>query len=317
MKLIQWYPGHIAKAQRQLKERLGMVDAVVEMVDARMPVSSHFDFVDELLQHKQRVIVLNKIDLAPEESIRRAIAHWQSKGHLCIPMNIPERKGILELQKALKGHHATLAQKLKARGRLTRKLRVMVMGLPNVGKSTLINALIRKRSMKVGDKPGVTKSMQWVALADNLELLDTPGVIPPKLEDQKIALKLALIGSISTHAATPLQLAEAGVELFRNDYPGLLAELFGSDQMTLDGIGRLRNFKQQGDTIDLERTALWLLTELRAGRLKIMSFEAAWAVSEVADTEQVPAEDPEESSDLSVDDIAIDDATEEPNEETL
>ncbi|PIQ25529.1 ribosome biogenesis GTPase YlqF [bacterium (Candidatus Blackallbacteria) CG17_big_fil_post_rev_8_21_14_2_50_48_46] len=272
-RLIQWYPGHIAKAQRQLKEKLGMVDCVVELVDARLPISSHFPFVDELLGSKNRIIAINKSDLAPAESLAKALEYWQEKGFPAVALNIPERQGVQELRKELQRFHEALSARMKQRGRLPRKLRTLIMGLPNVGKSTLINALINKRSMKVGDKPGVTKSLQWVSIAKDLELLDSPGVIPPKLEDQHVALKLALIGSVSQHSAPPIQLAELGLKLLHEEFPGYLQKAFGQDPIYLPDVGRMRNFLQKGGEIDLDRTAISFLSDLRSGKLPLLCLE--------------------------------------------
>lgn len=271
--LIQWYPGHIAKAQRQLRQKLSLVDCVVELVDARLPVSSHFPFVDELLGSKNRIMAINKADLAPAESVLRAVNYWQERGFPAVALNIPQRQGIQELRRELTRYHEALTVRMKQRGRLPRKLRTLVMGLPNVGKSTLINALIHKRSMKVGDKPGVTRSLQWVSIAKDLELLDSPGLIPPKFEDQQVALKLALIGSVSEHSAPPVQLAELGLKLLLEEFPGYLERTFGQEPIYLPEIGQLRNYLQQGGEIDLDRTAIAFLNDLRSGKLPVLCLE--------------------------------------------
>jgi ribosome biogenesis GTPase A len=273
-RLIQWYPGHIAKAQRQLREKLSLVDCVIELVDARLPISSHFAFVDELLGNKTRIMAINKCDLAPQENVQQALEYWRSRGFPAVALNIPKREGLHGLRKELQLIHAALIEKMRKRGRLPRKLRTLVMGLPNVGKSTLINALIQKRSMKVGDKPGVTRSLQWVSLDKDLELLDSPGVIPAKLEDQHIALKLALIGSVSEHSAPPVQLAELGLKLLQEEFPGYLQRTFGQEPLYLPDLGRLRQNLQKGGEIDLDRTAIAFLSELRSGKLPVLCLES-------------------------------------------
>lgn len=260
--VIQWYPGHIAKAQRQLKEKVNLVDCVVELVDARLPLSSHFAFVDEIAGHKSRIVVLNKADLVPADALDGAIAAWRARGFAALPLNVPQRKGLSELKAALKNQHGQLAAKMKKRGRLPRKLRTMVMGLPNVGKSSLINALVNKRSLKVGNKPGVTRSLQWISISKELELLDTPGVIPPRIDDQRLALKLALIGSISEYAADPQLIAEAGLALLREEFPGVLAEMYGQEQLRLEDLCRMRGFLQQGG-LDTRRAADAFLQDIR------------------------------------------------------
>lgn len=272
--LIQWYPGHIAKAQRQLREKISMVDCVIELVDARLPISSHFNFIDEIASHKQRVVVINKIDLAPPHITRQALAYWQAKGFPTVALEVPQKRGLPELKDALDVYYQQLSAKMKQRGRLPRKLRTMVMGLPNVGKSSLINALVQKRSLKVGDKPGVTKSLQWIAINKHLELLDTPGVIPPKFDDQTLALKLALIGSISEYAADPELVAEAGLDLFRQQFPGTLERLFGSEQCSLESLCQSRGYLLQGGEYDVRRAAESFLQDIRHARHGTLTLES-------------------------------------------
>lgn len=272
---INWFPGHIAKAQRQLKEKISMVDCVVEMVDARLPFSSHFPFVEELASHKDRIVVLNKIDLAPPEAVEAAMSYWKGQGYPTVALDVPQRKGLNDLKQALNVFYDRLAEKMKKRGRLPRKLRVMVMGLPNVGKSSLINALIGKRSLKVGNKPGVTRGLQWTAIAKNLELLDTPGVIPPNLENQDLALKLALIGSISEHAADITELAEASLSLLMRDFPGVVESMYGMEPMTLSDFAQQRGFLVHGGESNIRRAAEAFLLEIRSGNKVRFSLESA------------------------------------------
>ncbi len=284
-KLIQWYPGHIAKALRELRERVAMVDCVIELVDARMPISSHFAFVDEVAGHKQRIIVINKIDLAPHDNVKRAIAYWAERGFTAVALDVPQRKGLPELKSALDKLHVELSQKMKKRGRLPRKLRTMVMGLPNVGKSSLINALVQKRSLKVGDKPGVTRAPQWIGLGKNLELLDTPGVIPPKFEDQSLALKLALIGSISEYAADPALIAEAGLDLIREQFPGTLLKLYDNEEIRLEELCVQRGYLQHGGSGDMRRAAESVLQDLRHARQGRISLESVFLEQAAGPTE--------------------------------
>lgn len=271
--LIQWYPGHIAKAQRKLKEKINLVDCVIEMVDARLPISSHFPFVDEISGHKQRVIVINKMDLAPPETTEMAIAYWKAKGYQALALNVNKRQGLSELKNTLDGHYEVLATRMKKRGRLPRKLRTMVMGLPNVGKSSLINALINKRSLKVANKPGVTRALQWNNISKNLELLDTPGVIPPRFESQVLALKLALMGSISEYAADPADVAEAGLEFLMQEFPGVLKQMYGQEPLRLADICRVRGFLNHGGEPDLQRAAESFLGDVRSANKMPISLE--------------------------------------------
>jgi len=283
---IQWFPGHIAKAQRQLREKIGLVDCVIELVDARLPVSSHFPFVDEIAQSKPRLVVVTKVDLAPPEALKRAIAYWESKGYPCLGINVPRKEGLKELKQALDKFHEDLSVKMKKRGRLPRKLRTMVMGLPNVGKSSLINALINKRSAKVGNKPGVTRALQWVRISHNLELLDTPGVIPPSISDQILAIKLALIGSISEYAADPEDIAEASIEVLQTLFPGHIKQMYGLEPMTLDDLAEQRGFLLPGHAYDRRRAAESFLHDFRAAKHHKMSLEV-WAETEETDVDEV------------------------------
>lgn len=270
---IQWYPGHIAKAQRELREKLKLVDCVVEMVDARLPISSHFKMVEEMIQSKDRIIVINKADLVPKEELMVAEKYWKDKGYPCIRMNTIKRKGLGQLQKYCEMYHEALSEKMKARGRLPRKLRTLVMGLPNVGKSSLINALIDKRSMKVGNKPGVTRSMRWISIAENLELLDSPGVIPPKFNDQNLALKLALIGSVSEHSASPLEVAEASLDMLREEFPEMLIKVYGSKDVRLENIAESMGHYSKNGEPNIKRSAKMFLKDFRAGKIAKMILE--------------------------------------------
>ncbi len=289
---IQWFPGHIAKAQRQLREKIGLVDCVIELVDARLPVSSHFPFVDEIAQSKPRMIVVTKVDLAPPEALTRAVAYWEAKGYPCMGINVPRKEGLKELKQALDVFYNDLAIKMKKRGRLPRKLRTMVMGLPNVGKSSLINALINKRSTKVGNKPGVTRALQWVRISHNLELLDTPGVIPPSISDQILAIKLALIGSISEYAADPEDIAEASIEVIQTLFPGHMKQMYALEPMTLDDLAERRGFLLPGPSYDRRRAAESFLHDFRAAKHHKMSLEV-WAEEEEKGLDDVSANPPE------------------------
>lgn len=300
--LIQWFPGHIAKAQRELREKIGLVDCVIELVDARLPVSSHFAFIDEIAGHKQRVMVINKIDLAPAEQTRAAIAWWKARGISAVALEVPQRRGLPELKAMLDGLHAQLSAKMKKRGRLPRKLRTMVMGLPNVGKSSLINALVQKRRLKVADKPGVTRSLQWINIGKHLELLDTPGVIPPKFEDQTLALKLALIGSISEYAADPALVAEAGIELLQHQFPGSLQALYGSESLTLENLAAQRGYLIQGGGPDNRRAAESFLQDLRHARQGKISLESV-DLSLTPETGKTEAQTADKQSDKAPDDV--------------
>ena len=168
MRLINWYPGHIAKAQRELKTNLKLVDLVIEMVDARLPITSHFPFLDEILQNKQKILVMNKADLADPIKMDAAVDYWKTKDVEAIQMSTLDHKDVIKLKTVLKKYHTALSAKLAKKGVLPRSIRVMVIGIPNIGKSTLINRIVEKKKTRTGDKPGVTKTTQWIRIGDNI-----------------------------------------------------------------------------------------------------------------------------------------------------
>lgn len=262
MALINWYPGHIAKAQNTLKEQLKLIDFVLELVDARLPAGGRFDQTNQLLGAKPRVLVFTKSDLALADRTQAWVQYYRHQGLNVVTLNAQTGQGMPGLQKALETEAAKIRQKMVARGRLPRASRVMVVGMPNVGKSSLINKLAKRRAANVGNKPGVTKSVSWIRLGKDLELLDTPGIIPPKLEDQELALKLALVGSVSTEAYDPILVAPEALRLLERYAPQTLA---GFEDATLESIAKQRGFLRPGGEADLERTARELLHDVRTG----------------------------------------------------
>ncbi|MBC7475457.1 MAG: ribosome biogenesis GTPase YlqF [Candidatus Sericytochromatia bacterium] len=271
MQLINWYPGHIAKAQRKLKDNIKLVDLVIEMVDARLPVSSHFGFVDELLNNKDKLIILNKTDLSIPQKVEEFTDYWKEKNVDAISISTIAPRDIIRLKITLKKYHEKLTIKLAKRGILPRSLRIMVIGIPNIGKSTLINRLVVKKKVKTGDKPGVTRSTQWVRIGDNVELLDTPGIIIPKFDDQEFAIKLVMIGSISLEAYEPLETAREIIHYInRSDIKVL--EQFGED-FSIEKFAKMRNFLLQGAELDISRSAKTFIKELRDGKLGSFSLD--------------------------------------------
>ncbi len=271
MRLIQWFPGHIAKAQRNLKENVKLVDLVIEMVDARLPVSSHFGFVDSMLNNKEKLIVLNKVDLADKEKLQNAIEYWNNKNIETIAISTLNPKDILQLKSVLKKYHNKLKEKLGKRGILPRSIRVMVIGLPNIGKSTLINRLVEKKKTKVGDKPGVTRTVQWIRIGENIELLDTPGIILSKFEDQSLALKLVMTGSISVEAYEPIETSREIINYFEENVPNFFKNL--AESFSIEKYGAIRNFIISGGEIDIDRSAKTFIKDLRDGKLGAFSLE--------------------------------------------
>jgi ribosome biogenesis GTPase A len=271
MQLINWYPGHIAKAQRQLKDNSKLVDLIIEMVDSRLPISSHFSFIEEQIKHKEKIILLNKKDLAEIQETNNAVNYWKSKGVTAIPFDTVNNKDIVILKNVLGQYHKKLSQKLSKKGIRPRSIRVMIVGLPNIGKSTLINRLVGKKSTKVQNKPGVTRNTQWVKIADNIDLLDTPGIIIPKFEDQTLALKLVIIGSIPVQSFEPVQTSIEIINLINKVKPRFLNNIV--EDFSLENFGKFRNFLKSGAQIDINRSANVFLSELRDGKLGRLSLE--------------------------------------------
>jgi ribosome biogenesis GTPase A len=256
---IHWYPGHIAKAERKLKEQLALVDAVIEVRDARLPLSSAYENIKSLLGDKPRLILLNKSDLTPAAELKK----WVKKLEKDFPVLSCSTKGDLSVvvKKA-----SELAQPrieaLMAKGLLRRPARVMVVGMPNVGKSSIINKLTCSSKTKTGAKAGVTRQQQWVRINPNLELLDTPGIIPMKQEDQNHAVKLALVNSVSENAYSN---EAAAVELLK-----ILPEIAVQEYykaVDIGGIALARNWLKTGGEADIERTAAFILRDFRDGKI--------------------------------------------------
>lgn len=283
---IQWYPGHMAKAKKMIKEHLTLVDVTLEVVDARIPRASRNPDFESIISRKPRVIVLNKKDLADEGTTRAWIAYYQSQGIGAVAINAASKQNIKELAAAAKLAAEPTLRALEAKGRRRRPVRVMVIGIPNVGKSTVINALVDKASTKTGDRPGITKGTQWVRAVEGLELLDTPGLLWPKFDDQEDGFRLAATGAISD-AVFPLQ--EVAKELLRylgQMRPQALEDRykvgapFEDAEQYLELIGRKRGHLAPGNIVRIEQTALVVLQEFRSGQLGRITLEKPPAIAE-------------------------------------
>ena len=266
---IHWYPGHIAKAERQLKEKLNLVDVVIEVRDARIPLSSSYTNIKKLLGDKPRLLLLNKADLVDKEELK-AWVNYLKKTTDC-PVIITEAKGSRDLAFVIK-HAVDLAepkiQALMAKGLLRRAARAMVVGMPNVGKSSVINKLTKSSKTKIGAKAGVTRQQQWVRINPKLDLLDTPGIIPTKQEDQIQAAKLAFVSSVSENAYSHEEVAQALLDMLAvSKYSQQVFEYYKVDELTLYTIAKSRNWILKADSLDTERTAKYILKDFRDGRL--------------------------------------------------
>ena len=264
---IHWYPGHIAKAERKLKEQLNLVDVVIEVRDARIPISGSYENIEKLLEDKPRLILLNKADLTDTKEIK----HWknlieQQSGFPTIICDAKNSKDLSTIVKKSLELAEPKIQALMAKGLLRRAARVMVVGMPNVGKSSVINKLTKSSKTKIGAKAGVTRQQQWVRINPNLDLLDTPGIIPMRQENQDVAIKLAFVNSVSENAYSNLPVAQKLLEILKTRYEKVLKEYYKVENLDVESIAKSRNWIVTGGEPDIERTAAFILKDFRDGR---------------------------------------------------
>lgn len=275
---FQWYPGHMTKAKRMMQENIKLIDLVIELVDARLPMSSRNPDIDELGKNKARLILLNKADLAEEKWNDAWMEYFKKKGYSVVKVNSRKGGGIKSIQGVIQEACREKIERDRKRGILNRPVRAMVVGIPNVGKSTFINALAGKACAKTGNKPGVTKGKQWIRLNKNVELLDTPGILWPKFEDQTVGLRLALIGSIKDEILNTEELGSELIRFLTQSYPGVLQEKYevNEDQdiyVCLEEIAKNRHCLVRGSELDMEKAARLLLDDFRNGRLGRITLE--------------------------------------------
>ena len=275
---FQWYPGHMTKARRMMQENIKLIDLIIELVDARIPLSSRNPDIDELGRNKARLILLNKADLAEDSRNDEWIEYFREKGWSAVKVNSKKGGGIKSIQSVIQEACREKTERDRKRGILNRPVRAMVVGIPNVGKSTFINALAGKACAKTGNKPGVTKGKQWIRLNKNVELLDTPGILWPKFEDQEVGLKLAFIGSIKDEILQTEELAAELIRFLNASYPGVLEEKYsieaGEDPYEeLRLIAESRHCLLKGSGLDTEKAAGILLDDFWNGRLGRITLE--------------------------------------------
>jgi len=275
MEHINWYPGHMKKTRELIQENLKLVDVVIEVVDARIPVSSRNPVIDELVKNKRRILVLNKSDLADGGANEAWAEYFGEKGYDTLLLNCMTGHGVSQLNKLL----ASIQEEKNREKVRKRPLRMMIVGVPNVGKSSLINRLIGKKSAKTGNKPGVTRGKQWLDLENGMQLLDTPGILWPKFENPKTGLNLAFCGSIKDEILDTASLALELIKVLQADYPELLKERYRLEGLgetplsTMERIAEKRGFIRSGKQIDYERTARTVLDEFRAGIIGKITLE--------------------------------------------
>ncbi|AZV60547.1 ribosome biogenesis GTPase YlqF [Peribacillus frigoritolerans] len=276
---IQWFPGHMAKARREVTEKLKLIDIIFELVDARIPASSRNPMIDEIIQHKPRVILLNKADMADPAKTNMWLEHYKSQGKTAIAINSQAGNGLNQITAASKNLLKEKYERMESRGIKPRAIRAMIVGIPNVGKSTLINRLAKKNIAKTGNTPGVTKAQQWIKVGKELELLDTPGILWPKFEDQEVGLKLALTGAIKDTILNLHEVSLYGLRFLEKEYPERLKSRYNLNvipQETLelfDAVGKFRGCLASGGFIDYDKTAELVVREIRSEKMGPLTFE--------------------------------------------
>lgn len=281
---FQWYPGHMTKARRMMQENIKLIDLMVELVDARVPYSSKNPDIDELARNKSRLIILNKTDMADAQVTKEWEEYYKEKGFFVAKVNSQKGAGIKEVKKLVEEACREKKERDRKRGILNRPVRAMVAGIPNVGKSTFINSFAGKACTKTGNKPGVTRGKQWIRLNKNVELLDTPGILWPKFEDQKVGERLACIGSIKDDLLNMEELALILITYLKERYPGVLEKRYGVSEggealAVMEEIAKVRGCVKKGDELDYVKTAGIIFDDFRSGKTGRITLE--WAEQEV------------------------------------
>ncbi|WP_409340996.1 ribosome biogenesis GTPase YlqF [Paenibacillus sp. MBLB4367] len=282
---IQWFPGHMTKARRQIEEKLKLIDVVIELLDARVPLSSRNPMIDEILRNKPRLVVLNKSDMADPQTTAEWVAYFAEKGLEALPIDASSGYQVKEIIPRCKKLMSAKIESQIRKGINPRAIRALIVGIPNVGKSTLINRLAGKKAAATGDKPGVTKAQQWVKVGTEMELLDTPGILWPKFEDQMVGLRLAATGAIKDEILHVDEVAFYVVRYMAHYYPDALRERYSLEKLpedvseadevvkVMEAIGRRRGCVVSGGRIDLDKTSTLILRELRTNMLGRISME--------------------------------------------
>lgn len=276
---INWYPGHMAKTKKQIIEDLKLIDIVVEILDARIPLASINPDIQSYIKDKKKIVVLNKEDLADENITNEWIKYYKSKGINAIAIEANNGKGIPKVIDCIKSEYKSIQEKYIKKGRIGKAIRIMVLGIPNVGKSTFINKLAKRNTAKVGNKPGVTKQKQWIKIDNNIELMDTPGMLWPRLDDQELAMHLAFVGTIGENSIDNEEIAYYLIEYLKNTYPNKLKERYNvelAEKETMDIINEIakkRGAIISGGNINMQKVSDIILNEFRSGKLGRITIE--------------------------------------------
>jgi ribosome biogenesis GTPase A len=279
MMTIQWFPGHMAKARRQVTEKIKLIDIVFELVDARIPMSSRNPMIDEIVSSKPRIVLLNKADKADDSITKKWIEYFKEQDIPAIAIDAQSGTGLKQITALSKVLLKEKFDKMAAKGIKPRAIRALIIGIPNVGKSTLINRLAKRNITKTGDRPGVTTAQQWVKVGNELELLDTPGILWPKFEDQLVGQKLATTGAIKDAILNLQEVTVFALNFLKEHYPNRLLERYNLNEIPeeivplFDEIGKKRGCMVSGGYIDYDKTSELILREIRTDKLGKLSFE--------------------------------------------
>ncbi len=275
---VQWYPGHMTKAKRMMQDDIKLIDLVIELLDARIPYSSQNPDIDELAKGKSRLVLLNKSDLADPARNEQWLKHYRDMGRVALLLDSKNRKGFAPISKSIEEACREKIERDRKRGIVNRPVRAMVVGIPNVGKSTFINSLTKKASTKTGNRPGVTKGKQWIKLDKNVELLDTPGILWPKFENEAIGINIAFIGSINDEILDETDLAINLIDRLKKDYPGVIYNRYEASEedpaaAIIGSVAKKRGCLKKGGEIDHSKAANAILDDFRSGKLGKITLE--------------------------------------------
>ena len=278
---INWYPGHMAKTKKQLIEDLKLIDIVVEVVDARIPLASINPDIQEYIKDKTKIVVLNKADLADENETKNWVKKYNSQGITAVEVEASNGKNIQAVVNKIKEEYKKIKEKYILKGRIGKAIRVMVIGIPNVGKSTFINSLAKRNTAKVGNKPGVTKQKQWIKIDNNIEIMDTPGMLWPRLDNQEYAMHLAFCGTIGENSIDNEEIAYYLLEYLIKNYPNRIEERYNikienkETMEILEEIARKRGAIVSGGNINMQKISDIILNEFRSGKLGRITIEVS------------------------------------------